>query len=190
MILPQNTPESACCLGCGYLLRGLEQPVCPECGRKFDHGDPKSFAASPKVRVWRRWRWRLVGLFAFVLLLIVAAPRGRQFGTLNFTCKTCGESLTLKRWQPLPPKWMPRYPGYTSMHSAPSPSLPNATSCPHKYTIVFSCKGGHIIFSTWMTADGSEATGYPTINGQQVTPTTAKSDLRILMDPMIAGVGP
>ncbi len=35
-------PRDARCLGCGYSLRGLAEPRCPECGRPFDPADPTS----------------------------------------------------------------------------------------------------------------------------------------------------
>ncbi|SRR5690554_4317334 len=31
------------CLGCGYVLDGLESTQCPECGTSFDHSDPATF---------------------------------------------------------------------------------------------------------------------------------------------------
>ena len=31
-------PEGALCLDCGYRLRGLAEPRCPECGRVFTPG--------------------------------------------------------------------------------------------------------------------------------------------------------
>ena len=31
------------CLGCGYLLEGLPENRCPECGREFDPGNPGSY---------------------------------------------------------------------------------------------------------------------------------------------------
>jgi hypothetical protein len=40
------------CLGCGYILDGLPEPRCPECGRGFDPDDPETFShvALPKNR--------------------------------------------------------------------------------------------------------------------------------------------
>jgi len=40
-LLPDDT--TARCLGCGYSLRGLTEPRCPECGRPFDPADPTTF---------------------------------------------------------------------------------------------------------------------------------------------------
>ena len=35
------------CLRCFYDLRGLPEPRCPECGRRFDPADPRTFSATP-----------------------------------------------------------------------------------------------------------------------------------------------
>jgi len=49
-----SIPDTAVCLGCGYSLRGLPKPVCPECGREFDPADPATFKDTGKPRsLWR-----------------------------------------------------------------------------------------------------------------------------------------
>ena len=40
-----STPHRRC-LGCGYVLDGLPENRCPECGRGFDPADPDTFATS------------------------------------------------------------------------------------------------------------------------------------------------
>ena len=43
MTAPLLPPDSrARCRDCGYLLRGLSDPRCPECGRGFDPADPRT----------------------------------------------------------------------------------------------------------------------------------------------------
>ena len=42
-------PNAAVCAGCGYSLRGLPKPVCPECGRAFDPDDPRTLRIGPKA---------------------------------------------------------------------------------------------------------------------------------------------
>ena len=37
-------PNHKRCLGCGYILDGLPEPRCPECGREFNPLDPRTFA--------------------------------------------------------------------------------------------------------------------------------------------------
>jgi len=46
---------TATCRGCGYALRDLPEPRCPECGRTFDPRDPRTM----RVPGWKppaRWR--------------------------------------------------------------------------------------------------------------------------------------
>lgn len=59
--------QSIYCNGCGYNLAGLEQSRCPECGRGFDTGDPRTFRRRPLRRGWVRW-----GVRAGVLLVLLA----------------------------------------------------------------------------------------------------------------------
>ena len=40
------TPHKRC-LGCGYILDGLPENRCPECGREFDPDDHATFTAEP-----------------------------------------------------------------------------------------------------------------------------------------------
>ncbi|MBI4581415.1 MAG: hypothetical protein HY718_17060 [Planctomycetes bacterium] len=42
-----SLPETAVCLRCGYLLRGLPRNVCPECGKPFDPQDALTWANPP-----------------------------------------------------------------------------------------------------------------------------------------------
>lgn len=52
---PPVIPNTAVCLGCGYALRGLPRPVCPECGREFDPSDPATFRDTSKPSFWLRF---------------------------------------------------------------------------------------------------------------------------------------
>ena len=45
-------PESACCWGCGYSLRGLGENRCPECGRGFDPSRHLSYCRTLARRGW------------------------------------------------------------------------------------------------------------------------------------------
>jgi len=60
------------CKKCGYALCGLQSPRCPECGRGFDLGDPRSTRKRPLKR-WTRWVWRAGFAVATVVLLLAAA---------------------------------------------------------------------------------------------------------------------
>jgi hypothetical protein len=58
------------CLGCGYALRGLTEPRCPECGRGFDPLDPRTFRAGRPISRLTRLILRPVGLLWVILSLI------------------------------------------------------------------------------------------------------------------------
>lgn len=40
---PSSGPRPMHCRSCGYILIGLSEPRCPECGRAFDPHDPATF---------------------------------------------------------------------------------------------------------------------------------------------------
>jgi len=74
-------PDTAVCLQCGYLLRGLPEMRCPECGRAFDPNDPSTFGPLPGPRWLRRWaepppRWQAYGIIGitFVLFYYYSLP--------------------------------------------------------------------------------------------------------------------
>ncbi len=52
------------CLDCGYDLRHLTEPRCPECGRPFDPGDESTF----HVPFSRMSHLALIGLFLFTVV--------------------------------------------------------------------------------------------------------------------------
>ena len=43
-----NLPDHKRCLGCGYILDGLPEPRCPECGRAFNGDDVLSYMTQPQ----------------------------------------------------------------------------------------------------------------------------------------------
>jgi len=55
--LNEQLPSDARCLKCGYPLRGLPSPVCPECGCAFDPADPGSYRGPPLPAFWERYGW-------------------------------------------------------------------------------------------------------------------------------------
>jgi hypothetical protein len=78
-------PTAACCIECGYALRGLPATRCPECGRVFHPGDPRTmrigtgiprrlrkFASLPG-----RWFHRVVVAAALLSILMSAIPGSR-----------------------------------------------------------------------------------------------------------------
>ena len=75
--MDSQLPEDVHCLGCDYSLRGLPEPVCPECGRAFDPDDPSTYRRGPRIPKWRRWAgppktWHILLAIASTLGLIQA----------------------------------------------------------------------------------------------------------------------
>ena len=64
------------CLDCRYLLKGLPEHRCPECGRSFDPDDPATFSTSSEWRFqvafyWGRARFVIVPLLMAWYWLII-----------------------------------------------------------------------------------------------------------------------
>jgi hypothetical protein len=71
------------CRKCYYILDGLPEPTCPECGTTFDPNDPATYLTKP---MFVRWKFWLPGfLLAFgvglALYLILVAAAGWGFAT-------------------------------------------------------------------------------------------------------------
>ena len=64
-------PLAAKCLDCGYLLRGLQEPRCPECGKPFLPGDPSTYQIEDRSR-WRRFYARPPGWLHLTTVCAVA----------------------------------------------------------------------------------------------------------------------
>jgi hypothetical protein len=75
-----TSPEPKRCLDCGYILEGLPENRCPECGRAFDPDDPRTVAPPPESG-----RFLLLGavigaalvLGAFLIAVVVFAAEPR-----------------------------------------------------------------------------------------------------------------
>ena len=183
-------PAEARCLTCGYLLRGLPEPVCPECGRRFDPADTSTFDTRPPS--WRRRRWVARGCTALAVVLLAFAlfPRHILKAELVFKCSQCGETTMVRRWEPKPPRWIPfRYPGFhwTSQTSSSTPTTAPTCSVHQYYLKVRS----DLYIGGWCSASGLYTPGETyTINGQLLTLTTAPRVLKSLMSPSNNGIGP
>ena len=74
MELEESSSNPARCLRCGYILNGLPEPRCPECGLEFLPEDPSTYTTRlPFVR-WQFWLPGLslavgAGLITYVILL-------------------------------------------------------------------------------------------------------------------------
>ncbi|UCE60974.1 MAG: hypothetical protein JSU63_04325 [Phycisphaerales bacterium] len=76
----EQLPDDAACLKCGYLLRGLPEPRCPECSRSFDPNDPKTYVTPLRRHTYgQACRVLLAWIAAYILvnaLLVIAGPGG------------------------------------------------------------------------------------------------------------------
>jgi hypothetical protein len=81
-------PDTAQCLRCGYLLRGLTRNRCPECGQEFTPEDPSTYRSVHA----RHKRWRFLTLAIGVILVFLGL-------------------LWLPVWLPTvwPPDWLSRH---------------------------------------------------------------------------------
>lgn len=183
-IMTEGVSDKACCLGCGYLLRDLPNPICPECGRGFDPLDEATYDAHP-VRRRRRRRIRSMIIGAVIGGLLVSfVPRKLATSSITFTCATCNHRLTVKRFEPFTLHWLPiRYPGFswTTQPVAGTTKVVMPPPCTiHAYgiSVVFEMPIG------LCTGSCSGSVGsVPVINGQDVTPETASSVLEAMMNP-------
>lgn len=51
----KTTVDPARCLTCGYVLLGLPEGRCPECGRDFDPNNPATYSTRPLFVRWKYW---------------------------------------------------------------------------------------------------------------------------------------
>jgi len=83
------TDEDRYCLYCGYSLRGLTMPCCPECGLGFDPKDEMTFGPRRWClnRVWARppSLWHILAcLLAFSVFMFIRSTPGNPFYVLWF----------------------------------------------------------------------------------------------------------
>lgn len=67
-ILHKHGVAEGYCWECGYALRGLETPRCPECGRSFDPTDPTTMNTGRVVGPVTRWLMSPPGRPTYLLL--------------------------------------------------------------------------------------------------------------------------
>jgi hypothetical protein len=80
---PTLPPDDAFCIGCGYSLRGLHSPRCPECGREFDPKDSATMSLGAPLRAWQRavlrptsWPVMLLAVLGTVLIVCLSGWPG------------------------------------------------------------------------------------------------------------------
>src|SRR2546430_16461031 len=86
----EATQPIGLCLDCGYALRGLPTPRCPECGRGFDPLDPATMNMGRELSAAAQWvlgpvRWpvNLASWAALIFALWSARLPGEQIATSN-----------------------------------------------------------------------------------------------------------
>ena len=184
----ETVPPHARCLSCGYLLRGLPSPVCPECARAFDPSDPSTFDADPPGRRRRRLLIRGAVVLAILAGAAVLFPRGILKAHVTFTCSRCNRLITVTRWQLNPPSWISlAYPGINSRNDSTAARAATAlTKCDHRYTFAIR---SDLPIGGWVTGAGSFRPGAPrTVNGVSVSLDAAPQALRALLKPGNHGI--
>lgn len=200
----------AWCQRCGYPLRGLPEPVCPECGRGFDPDDSTTFETlPPAVRRKRRIKRASLAVAGLALILYALAPRGILSGTLTFTCTQCGHLVRIERRELKPPRWISfRYPSVRWSANSPSASAgaavpgvaspPGLTSTAPPSKSAAPCRAHCFNVSVrfdmhnggWASGKGISTPGNPLfINGLSTTPESARAVLEHLMSPNNSGIG-
>ncbi len=171
-------PEQARCLTCGYLLRELDDPVCPECARRFDPEDKKTYNADPR----KRKRRRLIMLAIILLLIGVGLTLwSHNFMTaqMTFTLQDSGHIITFKRWELQPPEWFPlSYPGF-HWRSDTKGNAPPREGEPFSFHIKAKYLQG---WTNGFTGQNTE------VNGIIADPDQADKILKALLDPANRGI--
>ncbi len=182
----QDVGDDAICRKCGYALRGLPSPTCPECGRPFDPLDERTFDNNSRRRRRRR-KW--IALAALVVFLLAGfAPRGLYRANIVFTCVSCPESFTVHWVELAAPRWLPlRYPGWQWTVRSPTASSPppNTPCSQHVYGIRVAARSAICSVTGSMIPAHGEV---PLVNGHATTPETARTVLKALTHSSNTGI--
>ena len=179
--------DQARCLTCGYLLRNLPAPTCPECGREFDPSDPESYDPEPRQNKRRKWIRRGVVVAGVVVLLIAFAPRRIMQSSITFTCAQCQEASTVFRFEPRPPDWIGiRYPAMSWRSTEPPPTSSPAVTTTHAHQPGSVAVRSDLWFGGRCTGWGSGS--ITRINGIIATPESAPDILKQMLAPTNNGI--
>lgn len=84
-------PDNARCLHCNYLLRGLPENKCPECGHPFDPANPATMRFIGLTTFWRQWAAApspievVLAAGSAIVAIAVAARPSNYFFVRGFT---------------------------------------------------------------------------------------------------------
>jgi hypothetical protein len=201
-LTPIELPADACCCGCGYALRDLPEPRCPECGRAFDPARPRSYTrVTARQRRVRRWVMRGAVLLVFGVLIWSLFPRCFQCAELEFTCEDCGAIQRYFRKEAIAPTYVPfRYSWLTWewMETGQTNGTSLSTTCRHTHRLIRLClscdvrdTGGQRAIG-WASATMSarEIPGYPVeASGLNVGPSTIWQILQLTCQSKVVSIG-
>lgn len=188
MIDDRTIPSEAQCLTCGYLLRGLPEPKCPECGRPFDPLDATTFEGDSQRRRRILWAKRLAVAAGITLVVFALAPRELLTAKMVFSCSRCGATTIVYRWEPVPPGWIrASYPAFPWTSKTPAGAKFTNSACDvHQYdvSVRFDMRNGG-----WATGQGGYNRGeVVTFNDHPATLPKAMDVLEALSIPSNNGI--
>lgn len=92
--MSQDIRPARYCLGCSYVLDGLPENRCPECGRPFEPNDPTTFRMSPRRAgmslLYKTRPGRIALVAASLVVLTIILDLGVDFGRRYESCARCG----------------------------------------------------------------------------------------------------
>ncbi len=184
-----DLPQNAKCSGCGYLLRGLPEQVCPECGGEFDPADGSTYDTTTPGHRRRKWVVRASVLAALVAVGAVLFPRRVLVGEIAFTCQDCEHEVSVTRWELVPPAYVPlRYPGlaWTDDNAKADSDGTASARCDHDsrtVSVKYEFRGGSCSGRSVSSPGGAVY-----VNGLEATPRTAATVLKSGMAPSSSGL--
>ena len=77
MTQTEEFKPSLYCRKCSYVLNGLIESRCPECGLSFDPADDRTFLRKPKRKAWLTTLMWVLGLLVGLPVAVVASVATR-----------------------------------------------------------------------------------------------------------------
>ena len=102
------TQPTMYCRKCWYILDGLDDPRCPECGRAFDPANRRTYRTRPRRQWWSRVLLRVM----VVMMLVVAIPAGFLYRRYRIEHRAMAALQTRGfryRTAPYGPEWLTKW---------------------------------------------------------------------------------